>query len=78
MEAARKPDRDFGRTGIEGIFDQFLETACRTLDNLACGDAIDEVRRQLTNGHPACLRRRRTGAPALPAGNLGSLHAGLP
>lgn len=35
--------RDMGRACVYRVFDQFLERACRALDNLAGSDAIDEV-----------------------------------
>ena len=38
--------KDAIRAGIEGVLDQFLERACRPLDDLAGRDSIDELRRQ--------------------------------
>src|SRR6185295_16834009 len=36
-------DGDARRSGIERILDEFLDDGCRTLHNLACGDAICDV-----------------------------------
>ena len=44
--AGVEPDRDLRRAGIERIFHKFLERARRPLDDLARGDAIDELGRQ--------------------------------
>ncbi len=29
------------RTGVDRVFDEFLDRCCRALDNLARGDAVD-------------------------------------
>ena len=43
IEPARcEPDRHRRRAGVKRILDQLLERACRTLDDLARGDAIDQ------------------------------------
>jgi hypothetical protein len=42
--------RDTPRAGIERVLDQLLHGARRTLDHLACGDAVDERRGQATQG----------------------------
>ena len=44
--AGVKPHRDLFAPGIERVFHKFFERACRTLDHLARGDAIDELGRQ--------------------------------
>jgi hypothetical protein len=41
-----KANGDAIRACVETVFDQFLERACRPLDDLAGGNAIDEFRRQ--------------------------------
>ena len=46
--------------GIDRVLDQLLDDACRALYDLASGDAIDEVRRQLAYGHRG--PRRVSGA----------------
>ena len=63
---ARGRDLDPARAGIERILDQFLDDARGPLDDLTRGDAVDEVWRQLTNGHRWARRGRRrdTGASA--------------
>lgn len=40
-------DFDAGGAGIDGIFDQFLDDACRTLDYLSRGNAVDGLGAQL-------------------------------
>ncbi len=42
---------DAARPGVDGVLHQLLDDACRPLDDLTRGNAIYEVRRQLTNGH---------------------------
>ncbi len=37
--------------GIERVLDQFLHHACRTLDDLARGDAVDDGLGKLADGH---------------------------
>ena len=61
--AARGCDIDAARTGIDGVLDQLLDDARGPLDDLTRGDAVDEIRRQLTYGHrvPQPARRRDTG-----------------
>ena len=61
--AARRRNVDAARTGIDRILDQLLDDARRPLDDLTRGDAVDEIRRQLTYGHPVPqpARRRDTG-----------------
>ena len=49
--AARGRDVDPARAGIDRVLDQLLDDARRPLDDLTRGDAVDEVRRQLTDGH---------------------------
>ena len=49
--AASDGNVDARRAGVDGVLDQLLDDACRTLDDLTRGDAVDEVRRQLTYGH---------------------------
>ncbi len=76
--AAGSRDLDAARAGIERILDQFLDDARGTLDDLTGGDAVDEVWRQLADGHlsPRRGHRRDTGGsvsyPILPpAGRTG-------
>ena len=61
--AARRRDVDAARAGIDRVLDQLLDDARRPLDDLTRGDAVDEIRRQLTYGHPVPqpARRRDTG-----------------
>ena len=35
-------DRDVGRAGIDGVFDQFLDDGSGPFDDFAGGDAIDQ------------------------------------
>jgi hypothetical protein len=49
--AAVGHDLDAPRAGIEGVLDQLLHDACRTLDHLAGSDAVDDSLGQLTDGH---------------------------
>ena len=76
--AAGDRDIDAARAGVDRVLDQLLDDAGRSLDDLTRGDAVDEVRRQLTDGHlmPHSDRRRGTGGSAfypilLPAGRTG-------
>ena len=41
--AGRKAHGDMPSTGVEGVFDQLLERACRPLDDLPCRDSIDQL-----------------------------------
>ncbi len=50
--AAGGSDVDAARAGVDGVLHQLLDDACRPLDDLTRGNAIYEVRRQLTNDHP--------------------------
>ena len=49
--ATGRGDVDARRAGVDRIFDQLFDDARRTLNDLTRGDAVDEVRRQLTYGH---------------------------
>ena len=42
---------DTACAGIERVLDQFLHHACRTFDDLARGDAVDDGLGKLTDGH---------------------------
>ncbi len=44
-------DRDFGSAGVETVLDQFFDDGCRPLHHLASGDLVDQVTRELANGH---------------------------
>ncbi len=57
---------DARRTGIDGVFHQFLDRRCRALDDLAGGDAIDDVGREKANRHGR--NATRTAAPSLSDG----------
>ena len=46
---------DPARAGVDGILDQFLDHARRTLDHLAGGDAVDDLFGQLSDGHSGSL-----------------------
>ena len=48
---ARDLDVDPGRAGIEGVLQQLLDHAGRTLHHLAGGDLIDEGGRKSTDPH---------------------------
>ena len=37
-------------SGIDGIFNEFLNDGSRTLNHLACGDLTDELRGKFLNG----------------------------
>ena len=49
--AAVGEDVDPARAGIDGVLDEFLDHARRTLDHLAGGDAVDDLLWQLADGH---------------------------
>ncbi len=49
--AAVSEDIDPAGAGIDGILDQFLDDARRTLHHLARGDAVDDLFGQLSDGH---------------------------
>ena len=49
--AAVGEDIDPAGAGIDGILDQFLDHARRTLHHLARGDAVDDLFGQLSDGH---------------------------
>ena len=61
--AAGSRNVDVARSRIHRVLDQLLDDARGPLDDLTRGDAVDEVRRQLTYGHrmPHAARRRDTG-----------------
>ena len=44
-------DVDIGRPGVEAVLDQLLDHRGRALDDLAGGDLIDEVVRELSYRH---------------------------
>ncbi len=49
--AAVGRDLDSARAGVECVLDQFLDDACRTLDHLARGDAINDGFGELADRH---------------------------
>ena len=49
--AAVGEDVDPAGAGVDGVFDQFLDHAGRTLDHLAGGDAVDDLFGELADGH---------------------------
>jgi hypothetical protein len=49
--AAIGEDVDAAGAGVDGVLDQFLHHARRTLDHLAGGDAVDDLFGELTDGH---------------------------
>ena len=57
--AAVGRDLDAGRAGVEGILDQLLHDARRTLHHLAGGDAVDDVLGELTDEHRVPSSRSR-------------------
>src|SRR5262249_56636118 len=66
---------DAASTCIDRVLDQLLDDACRALDHLAGGNAIDKVGRKLAYGHsrpPRLFRRLNSGGAVsllvLPAG----------
>ena len=58
LAAAGGCDLDPPRAGIEGVFDKLLDDACRSLDDLAGGDLVDQGIWKLLNGHAPCSRIR--------------------
>ncbi len=55
--AAVGEDLDPARTGVDGVFDQLLDDARRTLHHLARGDAVDDLFGQLSDGHSGSLAK---------------------
>src|SRR5258708_38416056 len=49
--AAVGEDVDPAGAGVDGVLDQLLDHAGRTFDHLACGDAVDDLFGELTDGH---------------------------
>ena len=48
---------DAPRPGIDGVFHQFLDRGSRPLDDLAGGDAVDDVGREKANRHKGNANR---------------------
>ena len=55
-------DGDAVRAGVDGVLDQLLHRARRTLDHLARGDAVDQGRRQASDGEARSWRAQFTSA----------------
>src|SRR6185312_13666062 len=53
LAAVAQRDIDMGGAGVDGVLHQFLHRRGRTLDHFARGDAIDDDRRHLADGHAA-------------------------
>ena len=58
LPAIVQADVDPHRTGVDRVFDQFLDRGRRALDDLACGDAVDQDRRQQADRHRGSLSDR--------------------
>ena len=58
LPAIVQGDIDPPRTGVDRVFDQFLDRCRRALDDLACGDAVDQDRRQQADCHRISLSDR--------------------
>ncbi len=57
--AAVGQNLDARRARIESVLDQFLHDACRALDHLARGDAVDDAFGELADGHRRYLEANR-------------------
>jgi hypothetical protein len=49
--AALDIDLNAVRTGIQAVFDEFLDDRSRPLDHLACGDLVDELTGENADWH---------------------------
>ena len=63
--AAIGEDVDAAGTGIDGVFDEFLDHTRGTFDHLAGGDAVDDLFGELADGHGAGAWRRFEAEPPL-------------
>src|SRR5690606_24443768 len=50
--AGREVYRDRAGARVERVLDELLDDGGRPLDDLACRDLVDELRRKNSNGHP--------------------------